>query len=218
MPLAIMVRRILTTMIWLIWVAFLVYGIIAVGLSPFAIIPLCWLIFILYWWITAFRAKATAETQNYGSAMAHRIPVIVAWMLLADWRLGYPMNMELIFRTRGVLLTGDFICVLGLLVTIWARRTLAGNWSSDVTFKKDHELIRTGPYRFARHPIYTGILIMMLGSAIEIGMLRGFIGLAVMFIGFWIKLKQEERLMLQHFPDQYPAYRREVKALIPFIL
>ena len=110
------------------------------------------------------------------------------------------------------------LCALGLLVAIWARRTLAGNWSSDVTFKQGHELVKAGPYRFVRHPIYTGLLLMCLGSALDIGRLRGWLGLVLVFVGFWIKLKQEETLMLQHFPDDYPAYRKQVKALVPFVV
>jgi len=128
------------------------------------------------------------------------------------------MNQPLIPHTDFTLALGAVICVFGLYVTIWARRTLAGNWSNDVTFKQGHELIRTGPYRFVRHPIYTGLLVMCLGSAIEIGRLRGLLGLLAVGIGFWIKLKQEERLMMRHFPDEYRVYRRQVKALVPFVI
>ena len=117
-----------------------------------------------------------------------------------------------------LLMAGNVICVAGLFVTLWARWTLAGNWSSDVTFKEGHELIETGPYRFVRHPIYTGLLIMCVGTAIEIGMLRGILGLALMTLGFWIKLKQEERLLMRHFPEEYPAYSKRVKALVPYVL
>jgi protein-S-isoprenylcysteine O-methyltransferase Ste14 len=168
--------------------------------------------------ITARRAKAVAEKQSLASALAHRIPVGVSWVLLVYWKLPPPLNLRLISREDWVLISGIIICVLGLFITIWARRTLAGNWSSDVTFKEGHELIKTGPYRFARHPIYTGLLIMCAGTAIEIGTLRGLLAIVVMAIAFWIKLKQEERLMMRHFPVQYPAYRKEVKALVPFII
>jgi protein-S-isoprenylcysteine O-methyltransferase Ste14 len=87
-----------------------------------------------------------------------------------------------------------------------------------VTFKQDHELVKTGPYRFGRHPIYTGLLVMCLGSGIEIGRVRCLLSLVMVGIGFWIKLKQEEALMLRHFPNEYPAYQKEVKALIPFVI
>lgn len=128
------------------------------------------------------------------------------------------MNLALISRTNWALVTGAVVCVFGLFVTIWARWTLAGNWSSDVTFKQGHELVRTGPYRFVRHPIYTGLLVMGLGSAIEIGRLRCWLSIVVVGIGFWIKLKQEESLMRRHFPDEYPAYQKQVKALVPFVI
>jgi protein-S-isoprenylcysteine O-methyltransferase Ste14 len=178
----------------------------------------CWIIFLGYWLVTAFSQKATAERQSLPSALAHRIPLGFCYILLAVRRLPPPMNLRLIPDADWVLLTGALICLFGLFITLWARRTLAGNWSSDVTFKQGHELVRTGPYRFVRHPIYTGLLVMCLGTTIEIGKLRGGLALALMTVAFWIKLKQEERLMLRHFPDEYPVYQRQVKALVPFIL
>jgi len=182
-----------------------------------AVIPLCWIIFILYWLVTSLRVKGTAEKQSFRSALAHRLPVVAGYLLIF-WRAAPPVNRLLIPHTGPALATGITTCVLGLFVTLWARWTLAGNWSSDVTFKQGHELITTGPYHFVRHPIYTGLLIMCLGTAIEIGQLRGFLGLACVAAGFWIKLKQEERLLLRHFPGQYPAYCKRVKALVPFLL
>jgi protein-S-isoprenylcysteine O-methyltransferase Ste14 len=182
------------------------------------IIVACWITFLVYWLFSAQRVKAIAEKQSLLSALAHRIPVGLGWWMLIYWRFPPPMNLKLIPRTDLTLLAGAAICVYGLWVTIWARRTLAGNWSSDVTFKQGHELVRTGPYRFVRHPIYTGLLAMSLGTAIENGQLRCFLAIVVVGIGFWIKLSQEERLLLRHFPDDYPAYQKQVKALVPFII
>ena|ERR1700690_1875864 len=178
----------------------------------------CWIIFLAYWFISAFRQKPLAEGQSLASTLAHRIPVGLGWFLLAYPKLPPPMNRVLIPRADLALAIGAVICVFGLFVTIWARWTLAGNWSSDVTFKRGHELVKTGPYRFVRHPIYTGLLVMCLGSAIEMGMLRCWLSIVVVGIGFWIKLKQEERLMLRHFPDEYPTYQKQVKALVPFVM
>jgi protein-S-isoprenylcysteine O-methyltransferase Ste14 len=101
---------------------------------------------------------------------------------------------------------------------IWARRTLAGNWSSNATFKQGHELIRHGPYRFVRHPIYTGLLTLGVGTSIEIGRLRGWAALPLMLVALLIKLKQEEALLLRHFPKEYPDYKKQVKALVPFVI
>jgi len=210
---------ILSRILWFTFIIFLFYRLTTAGMSWIGLVlTLCWAIFLLYWVITAQRVKAIAEKQSLASALAHRIPVMLSWILLFGWKLPPPLNLLLISRAEWVLITGVVICVFGLFVTLWARWTLAGNWSSDVTFKEGHELIKKGPYRFARHPIYTGLLIMCLGTALDIGTLRGLLALVVMAIGFWIKLKQEERLLLRHFPDQYPAYCREVKALVPFII
>jgi len=113
---------------------------------------------------------------------------------------------------------GAGVCILGLLMTLWARWTLGGNWSSAVTFKQGHELIRTGPYRWVRHPIYTGLLVMALGIALDFGALHCWLALPFITAAFWIKLKQEERLLLRHFPQEYPTYMSQVKALVPFFI
>jgi protein-S-isoprenylcysteine O-methyltransferase Ste14 len=183
-----------------------------------SIILSCWIIFLAYWLISALTVKRTAEPQRLLSALAHRIPVGLGWFLLAFQGLPPPMNLVLIPGTEWARVIGAVVCVFGLCGTIWARWTLAGNWSSNVTFKQGHELVKTGPYRFVRHPIYSGLLVMCLGSAIEIGRLRCFLSLLVVGVGFWIKLKQEERLLLRHFPDEYPDYQRQVKALMPFVI
>jgi protein-S-isoprenylcysteine O-methyltransferase Ste14 len=182
------------------------------------IVPGCWMVFLLYWIASARRVKAAAEKQSLGLALLHRIPLGFSYFLMVNWHLRPPLNTPVSSRADWAHLAGDLVCLLGLFVTIWARRTLAGNWSSDVTFKQGHELIRRGPYRFARHPIYTGILAMCLGTAIVIGQLRGWLALPLMATAFWIKLKQEERLLLRHFRDEYPAYQKQVKALVPFLI
>lgn len=183
-----------------------------------SIIVSCWVIFVIYWIVSAARSKKIAERQSRSSALAHRLPVALGWWMTIYPRLGWPMNVRIIPHTGLLCVTGAAICLSGLWVTIWARRTLAGNWSSDVTFKQGHELIRRGPYRFVRHPIYTGLLIMGLGTAIEMGLLRAWIGLVFVTVGFWIKLLQEERLLLRHFPQEYPLYQKQVKALIPWLI
>jgi protein-S-isoprenylcysteine O-methyltransferase Ste14 len=107
----------------------------------------CWAAFLLYWLISAQKVKAIAEKQSLASALRHRILVGLGWWLLAFQGLPPPLNSHLTPRTDLTQTIGAAICVAGLLVTIWARKTLAGNWSSDVTFKQDHELVKAGPYR-----------------------------------------------------------------------
>ena len=183
-----------------------------------SIIIACWICFLVYWLASAVRGKEILERQSLQSALAHRVPIAFGWWLLVYRRLPPPMNQLVMPHTDLVMAAGAVICVLGLLLTLWARRTLAGNWSSDVTFKQGHELVRTGPYHFVRHPIYTGLLVMCLGTALEMGPLRCWLACVVVGLGFWIKLSQEERLLLRHFPEAYPRYQKQVKALVPWLI
>ncbi len=182
------------------------------------VIITCWCVFIVVWIVTAAKTKATVEMQSGASMLAHRVPVGLGWWLMLFPNFPGEFNRQILPRTAELQVAGAVICVCGLVFTLWARFTLAGNWSGDVTFKREHELIRTGPYRFVRHPIYTGLLVMFAGTLLHIGQLRCFIGWPLVAIGFWIKIHQEERLMMQHFPEAYPNYRREVKALVPFVI
>ena len=178
----------------------------------------CWIIFLAYWFISAFRTKTIVQRQSFEATLAHRLPVSLGWFLMAIDEWSPPMNDVLTPHNDLMRAIGAAVCVLGLFTCLWARHTLAGNWSSDVTFKQNHELIKTGPYRFVRHPIYTGLLLMSLGTALDLARVRFWLALPLWFIGFWIKLKQEEKVMLQHFPDAYPIYKKQAKALVPFVL
>ncbi len=113
---------------------------------------------------------------------------------------------------------GLALVVLGLGFATWARVDLGRNWSAAVTLKRDHELVRSGPYRWVRNPIYTGILIALAGSALARGRWSGVLAVAIAFGSFWYKARLEERVMHDAFGAEYDAYRREVKSLIPFVL
>jgi protein-S-isoprenylcysteine O-methyltransferase Ste14 len=94
------------------------------------------------------------------------------------------------------------VCLAGLFIGVWSRWTLGGNWSSAVTFKQGHELIQSGSYHWVRHPIYTGIILMCLGTALQIGQLRCWLGLPIILASFWIKLRQEESLLMLRMPER----------------
>jgi protein-S-isoprenylcysteine O-methyltransferase len=112
---------------------------------------------------------------------------------------------------------GYGLLLAGMFFAGWARIFLGGNWSSNVTLKEDHTLVRSGPYRIVRHPIYTGLLVALLGTAIALGPLRCFLGVILAAVAWKIKSITEERFMVQQFGDQYTHYRMQVKALVPYI-
>jgi protein-S-isoprenylcysteine O-methyltransferase Ste14 len=177
----------------------------------------CWLVFMTYWALTSRSVKPTAERRGRLARVSYLTLIGLGAVLLAiPWRV-HPLDVPIAPTDPAAGVVGMGLCLLGLVFAIWARRTLADNWSSDVTFKHGHELIQHGPYNYVRHPIYSGMLLMLIGTALVIGRLHAWLGVLVVLISFLAKLRQEEGLMLQHFPAAYEAYRRRVKALVPFL-
>ena len=114
--------------------------------------------------------------------------------------------------------SGCLIEAVGIALAITARLYLGRNWSGKVTIKLDHKLVRSGPYALTRHPIYTGVLCGMVGTAIAYGEAPGLVGCALMLIAYWRKIAVEEKFLVQQFGREYEQYRDQVKALIPLIL
>ena len=180
------------------------------------VILACWVSVALYWNISARSIKSTAERQNFVARLA-RMPVWLGFVLfIVAWV--YPVGTVVMRRTVLSDSVAIAICALGSFLAIWSRKTLGTEWSRDVELKQGHKLVERGPYSLMRHPIYTAHLLLGLGTAIGSGRLVAFAGLASFVVGFWIKLNQEERLLLRAFPDGYRAYKARVKALIPYVL
>jgi protein-S-isoprenylcysteine O-methyltransferase Ste14 len=114
--------------------------------------------------------------------------------------------------------TGLVFCFTGFLIACQARYLLGKNWSLSVQKKEKHELILTGVYKFVRHPIYTGLLLMFFGNAIIVGDWRGLIAVAIVFISFWFKLRKEEKWLMEIFGEEYVEYKRGTKALVPWVI
>jgi protein-S-isoprenylcysteine O-methyltransferase Ste14 len=167
-------------------------------------------------------AAAAAKRSTYRESGARRLRYLIllmlAFLLLTKrYRLPYPLNVRVIPATGTVEWMAGILCMAGLAFCLWARATLGRNWSGTITLKEGHELIERGPYRFVRHPIYTGLLAMFLATSIAFGHLGGLVAVILAFASFWIKLSEEEKLMRQHFPEQYRSYEQRVKRIIPFV-
>ena len=176
----------------------------------------CWVFLSVYWNISARSIKPTAKGQDWSGRLA-RMPIWLGYIvLIVIW--AYPFGLVAIRRTAVSESLAVAICALGLLVSIWSRTALGSEWSRDVELKQGHKLVERGPYAVVRHQIYTGHLLMGLETAIGSGRLAAFAWLALFFVGAWIKLRQEERLLVSSFPEEYPAYRSRVRALVPYVL
>ena len=175
--------------------------------------------FVAVWLIAAASSKRTVYRETQIQRLRYWVLLVVACLLLIYGRkLSYALSFRIIPHATAIGWAAAAFCVVGLVFAIWARVTLGRNWSGVVTLKEGHELVERGPYRFVRHPIYTGILTMFFATALARGHLSGFVGTVLMFASFWIKLRDEEKLMLQQFPERYADYRRRAKRIIPFVL
>jgi protein-S-isoprenylcysteine O-methyltransferase Ste14 len=186
-------------------------------MSPvFIVISLTWLGWLAWWIVAARDVKAVAEAASWQSRLLYSIPLFVAAALLLHTHLGYFFNIRL--APHALAWAGAALTAVGLAFAIWARVVLGGNWSGQVTVKEGHELIRTGPYALSRHPIYTGLVLALLGTGLAVGEMRGLIALVLATGSFIYKLGIEERAMRRTFGGAYDDYAREVKALIPFVV
>src|SRR6516162_5480548 len=184
-------------------------------------------LFFLMWggwlalWIAMSRGvKEAAQSETAASRLSHVGPLLVAAYLLAA-----PAPLPLSLLTERFVPLAIWPAALGAALTfagfafsIWARFVIAANWSSDVQLKRDHELIVAGPYRWVRHPIYTGVLLMFAGTALAVGEWRAILAVVMAAAAYWRKLRLEEEVMRREFGAAYAQYAAHVPALIPFMI
>lgn len=180
-----------------------------------SIVHYCWGALVLVWLAAAPFAKPTLRATGSKTRAGSMAMMWVGFFLIVtDWPGGWlatpPLPTGFAVKLLGVGLT-----ILGCSFAIGARLMLGSNWSGRPTIKADHELVVSGPYALARHPIYTGILVAAFGTVLADLQRRGVLGLLLVTLALLVKIRQEERLMIEIFPERYPAYRRRVKALIP---
>lgn len=181
------------------------------------IIGLLWFAWAVYWMVSSIRIKAAVRRESTASRLAHVVPLVVGGVLIG-WR-DMPwgaLNLRLWPHSLLAYGIGLALLVAGLAFAVWARVHLGRNWSGSVTVKEGHELIRSGPYAYVRHPIYTGLITAVLGTAIISGTLRAALGLVIITVSLLRKLRTEEAFMRDTFPGEYQRYCAQVPALLPF--
>jgi protein-S-isoprenylcysteine O-methyltransferase Ste14 len=185
--------------------------------SPFRWLQLCWMIFGLYWLVSAFHRKVTKKRETYFQRFGYTVPLLIASYFLFRPEARYQSWLGVSFVPAGIAWrwTGVAITAAGIAFAIWARWHLGSNWSGMVTLKEGHELIRNGPYCFIRHPIYTGILIALLGTSVMIGEVRGLLAVAVGLLSFYIKARREESFLSQEFGPAFVEHRRHTGMFLP---
>jgi protein-S-isoprenylcysteine O-methyltransferase Ste14 len=181
--------------------------------------PVMWLTWAGYWWAASRDVKAASRRESARSRMVHIVPLMLAVALLTLPESPVRALGQRFLQARvWPFWTGAVLTLAGLLFAVWARVHLGGNWSGTVTVKENHELITSGPYRFVRHPIYSGLLLALIGSALARPEWRGVLAVAIAFYALWRKSRIEEQFMRNQFGAAYEEYARRVPALVPFIL
>ncbi|MFK2892883.1 methyltransferase family protein [Dyella flagellata] len=184
-------------------------------------ISLIWLAWLIYWWVSSCGTKAAARVDSWGTLLVYRVPLVIGVLLMLAVAPGrwWPWLLQPFLPVEAALAwIGMVLLLLGLAFACWARVVLGRNWSATVQLKQDHELVTAGPYHWVRHPIYTGVLLGLLGTALVRDQWRCLLALAIIAAAFWYKLRHEEAWMREQFGTAYVDYMRRTKALIPGVL
>ncbi|HEY1261896.1 MAG TPA: isoprenylcysteine carboxylmethyltransferase family protein [Terriglobales bacterium] len=175
-----------------------------------------WLAFLFYWLIASFKTRTTEKRETSASRYSTMLLMVFGYYCLFARTIPIAiLHRRFITLTEPVMLLGGVLTWLGVLLAIWARYHLGENWSARVTIKVGHELIGTGPYSHLRHPIYTGLLLAGLGTAIAVGEVRGLVGVSFMLIALIIKGKKEEAMLTAQFGSAFEEHRRHTGFLLP---
>src|ERR1035441_3369716 len=176
-----------------------------------------WAVFTLYWSVAAKNSSPAKSAESRNSRRVHELLVNLALLLVVFPVPGLP-SRRFLPDSLYVVCAGLCIQTASGMLGVWARRHLGSYWSGEIAIKVDHRLIRSGPYRFVRHPIYTAMLGMFVGTAIVSGQLHAALGLAMAVFAYWRKIRLEEANMRKAFATAYDAYRRDTGALVPRLL
>jgi protein-S-isoprenylcysteine O-methyltransferase Ste14 len=176
-----------------------------------------WLALAVVWLVMWFQMKKAKKRESPLERLQYIVPLVLGLLLLfgKGWKM---LNTRVVPDIPAVLWSGLLVTAIGVGISIWARVSLGANWSGTVTLKQDHELVCKGLYRWIRHPIYTGMLTGYFGTEMIKGHLRGWLGLALVWIGFYLKAKREEKFLQQEFGAGFEEHKRHTGMFLPKLI
>ena len=175
-----------------------------------------WFVWCVWWLMMAFFSKSAKRRENVWQRFEHLVPTILGFALIFDEKQRLHWLTQAVFPDiPSIALLSVAVTILGLLLAVWARVALGANWSGSITIKRDHQLIRRGPYRFIRHPIYTGMLTALLATAVAQQQTSGLLGFAVVLVALYRKARREESFLSQEFGEAFVAHRQHTGMFLP---
>jgi protein-S-isoprenylcysteine O-methyltransferase Ste14 len=184
--------------------------------QPLGILGWLWAAFGVYWVVAARGGKAaqSTEPQLYRFFRLAILFVTFALLFSERTRIG-PLGRRFLPQNRAIEGIGFLLALSGMAIAVWARIHLGQYWSDKVVLKVDHQLIRTGPYAYMRHPIYSGVLLAVAGTAQVVGEWRGLLALVILVVNYSIKARREEQILAGAFADTFADHKRRAGFLLP---
>ncbi|HEV3276924.1 MAG TPA: isoprenylcysteine carboxylmethyltransferase family protein [Terriglobia bacterium] len=175
-----------------------------------------WILFVAYWAVGALKTRRTIRRESFASRYGILFLEILGFVLVFSGLAGVGvLGDEVVHQTYVLAVAGVALTWIGIAIALWARWHLGQYWSARVTVKEDHKLIRTGPYAYFRHPIYSGLDLAAIGGALAIDRWRCVAGVAVIVLGYWIKARKEESMLTAQFGETFKEHCRHTGFLIP---
>jgi protein-S-isoprenylcysteine O-methyltransferase Ste14 len=175
-----------------------------------------WTILAAVWLLMAFTTKRTKRRETVLERIRHILPLVIGFWLFFGKTFYLPwLHFRLLPNLPAIWWTGLLLTLLGVGFALWARLSLGSNWSGTVTLKDNHELIRKGLYSRVRHPIYSGILLGVIGTGMIHGQLRDLLGFLLLYASFYFKAKREESFLQQEFGSNFAEHQRQTGMFLP---
>jgi protein-S-isoprenylcysteine O-methyltransferase Ste14 len=175
-----------------------------------------WVALWAYWIASIPKQKAQRIGESSRERARQILPMAATYTLLFSPAASYGwLGHRVLPSSAAVEGAAMLVAIVGVAFAIWARRHLGSNWSARVSIRADHELIRTGPYRRIRHPIYTGMILAAIGTAGVIGEVRGLLAVIITIAAFYLKAGREERFLTDEFGDRFAEHRRQTRMFVP---
>src|SRR6266571_2838207 len=162
-----------------------------------------WAVFGVYWIAVGSLVKVSQTHESAFYRLARLVVLAITFALLFSDRIAVgPLGLRIVPPLPAIAYSGFGFALTGLALALWARMHLGQYWSDKVVLKADHQLIRSGPYAHIRHPIYSGVLLGVAGTALLVGEWRGLLAFTLLLTNYAVKAKKEEGILSARFGDQ----------------